>query len=806
MMMQLIGSILVASSALRPGDAVAQTLESVQSTGSAEARYQQAERYLGWNAGPLVVGSASSPNWMEGGNRFWVRVSGEEGHDFLRVDPDRGQVAPLFDNARMAAAMSMAADTAFDPVKLPFTTFDLVNAEAAIAFQVGERRFTCGLADYACVVGDTVPDRTAFVRSPDGEWEAFIHEHDLWVRPWVDNSVLSEALTDSTVSPLAGDSVRLTTDGEELWAYGYTAPRPGQLVRPRPQRPVLQWSPDSRRIAVQRMDERGVEMLPLYSSTSTRPKGYEYPYPLPGDSIIGSFDVHVVDVAARTNVKVDYEPQPYLVYGTTGMMDSTWINVKWKNGGDRLYYTHGTRGGKRIQLMEVDPANGDARLLVRDTMYSYVELNLDIRDKPNWDVVNGGDDIIWFSERDGWGHLYRFDRNGNLKNQITRGPWTVGTIQHIDEAQERIRFTARGTREGVNPALQAFYSVRFDGTGLERLAGGIAEAGADHAISPAPSGSFFVDAMSRPDLPSRVVVRDRAGAEVAQVARASVERLEEMGWSLPIPFTTKARDGISDIHGLMYLPSDFDPEKRYPVIEHIYPGPFIGSVGFWTFSAEGRGDQRALAELGFVVVQIDHMGSPFRSKRFQDNYFGNMGDHGLPDHMAALKELAARNPWMDLDRVGIYGHSGGGFASTAAILQYPDFYKVAVSTAGNHDNRTYHAAYGEKYQGIMVRDTIQGTDNYANQVNFEMAEKLEGKLFLMTGDMDDNVHPAMTYRMADALIRANKSFDFLILPDRAHGLNEPYVVRRRWDYFLEYLLGVTPPRDYLIRRVESSGG
>jgi dipeptidyl aminopeptidase/acylaminoacyl peptidase len=262
------------------------------------------------------------------------------------------------------------------------------------------------------------------------------------------------------------------------------------------------------------------------------------------------------------------------------------------------------------------------------------------------------------------------------------------------------------------------------------------------------------------------------------------------------------------MYGLLYKPSDFDSTRSYPIVEYIYPGPFIGSVGRWNFGGGSlgtalRSDQDALAELGFIVVQMDHLGTPFRSKAVLDHYYGNMGDNGLPDHVAALQQLGARYSWIDLERVGIYGHSGGGFASTDAILRYPDVYKVAVSTAGNHDNRTYHAAYAEKYQGLLTRDTIRGTDSYANQINASLASNLRGKLFLMTGDMDDNVHPAMTLQVVDALIKANKTFDFMILPNRTHDLNDPYVIRRRWDYFVEHLLGVEPPLDYTIRRPTS---
>lgn len=752
-----------------------------------ETRYAQAEQLLSWHANDLVYGDAVVPAWMAGGQRFWYRNKTSTGPEFIVVDPSRRSRGHLFDRDRLASALSLAADTSFVGHKLPFQTFDFVEGseEGAIRFDAMKKGFTCDIAAYTCEVGDTLPDQTPFVRSPDGAWEAFSHEHNLWLR-----------------NMEGGDSIQITTDGEDLWEYGVQAARPGQIIAGTAQRPVLQWSPDSRRIAVQRMDERNVETLPLYSSTHTRPKGYTYPYPLPGDSIIPRFDIHIVDVEAKSNVKVQLDPQPYLTFTATEMSDSTWVTVKWKEAGERLYFVHATRGAKSITLYEADLATGAATPIVGDTMDTHVELNLDIvGGRPNWDVVNGGRDILWFSERDGWGHLYRFGPDGDLKNRITQGPWTFGELLHVDESTDRVIFTARGREAGQIPMFRKLYSVGIDGSGLALIG---AEDG-DHAVRVTPDGQYLVDAYSRPDVPPVSVLRDTSGRAVMELEYADLAALEAIGWSPPRIFEYKGRDGITTIYGLMHLPSDFDSTTVYPVVEYVYPGPFIGSVGTWNFGGGPlglvvRADQDALAELGFAVLQMDHMGTSLRSKAMLDHYWGNMGDNGIPDHVAALRQLGARHGFLDLDRVGIYGHSGGGFASTGAILRYPDIYKVAVSSSGNHDNRSYHAAYAEKYQGLLVSDTVNGTDNYANQVNASLAANLEGKLMLMTGDMDDNVHPAMTLQVVDALIKANKSFDFLILPNRAHDLNEPYVVRRRWDYFVEHLMGAEPPRNFRITR------
>jgi dipeptidyl aminopeptidase/acylaminoacyl peptidase len=301
------------------------------------------------------------------------------------------------------------------------------------------------------------------------------------------------------------------------------------------------------------------------------------------------------------------------------------------------------------------------------------------------------------------------------------------------------------------------------------------------------------------------VLRSAAtGAVIRTLEKADVTRLAEIGWRPGQVFTTKARDGITDIYGVMYLPPNIDPTKKYPIISHIYPGPQVGSVGSWSF--KNGGEPHALAELGFIVVQIDHLGTPLRSKAFHDNYYGFFGDNGLPDHMAAIKQLAARHPFVDLDRVGIFGHSGGGFASTDAILRFPDFFHVAVSGAGNHDNRSYNIYWAEKYQGMLKRDTLRRTDNFDSQANAALAANLRGRLLLMHGDMDDNVHPAMTIQVVDALIKANRTFDLVIAPNRAHSLNEPYFIRRRWDYFVQHLLGATPPDNYLITRPADAAG
>jgi dipeptidyl aminopeptidase/acylaminoacyl peptidase len=362
----------------------------------------------------------------------------------------------------------------------------------------------------------------------------------------------------------------------------------------------------------------------------------------------------------------------------------------------------------------------------------------------------------------------------------------------VDEKARVIYFTGSGREAGRDPYFRHLYRVDFDGRHLALLT----PEDADHSVTLSPSGRYFVDSYSRPDVPPVTVLRDAAGRLVLPLEKADISKLVATGWTPPIPFTVKARDGKTDLYGLLYRPTGFDSTKKYPIVNQIYPGPQTGSVGSRSFAAS-RGDTRALAELGFIVVQLDAMGTPYRSKAFHAAYYGDMGDNGLPDQVAGMKELGRRYPWIDLDRVGIWGHSGGGYASLDAMLRYPDFFKVAVSESGNHDNREYEDDWGEKWQGLLERKP-DGTTNYDSQANQRLAKNLKGKLLLVHGTMDDNVPPYNTLLVVSELVKANRDFDLLLLPNRAHGYgpDSQYAMRRRWDYFVRNLLGAEPPAAY----------
>lgn len=741
------------------------------------ADYARAERLLPWNTSLLVSGDSVAPVWLPDGNRFWYRNKLPNSAEWVLIDPVRNTRTLVFDNTRLAAAMSVANDTSYAPAKLPFREFKFAadgKNERVIEFNASKKRFSCDVSIYKCTLSDTLPDQVPFVVSPDKKWEAFVHKDNLYIRP-----------------KGGGDSTQLTTDGVQYWSYGLNAPRPSELQKPVPRAPNLRWSPDSKKIAVGRMDERGVDLMYYISATSQRPKLYSQPYALPGDTIVPTPGFHIIDVESKTNLPVKVTPRAGQLSISGSSRDSA-----WSPGSDKVYASYFTRGSRSMYLAEIDARTGAERVIARDTSRTYVEFAQAQGDGgASWYVTRNGHDVIWWSERDGWAHLYRLDSLGNVKNQITSGAWTVGAVQHVDEKAKQIYFTARGREPGRLLYYAHLYRVNFDGSGMAL----ITPEDADHRITFSPSGTYFVDSYSRVEKAPVTVLRAAPdGRVVRKLEEADVTRLAGSGWKPAQVFQVKARDGLTDIYGVLYMPPHIDPAKKYPIITHIYPGPQVGSVGTWDFKSGG--DDFALAQLGFVVIQLDHMGTPLRSKAFHDSYYGNFGDNGLLDHMTAIKQLAVRYPFIDVARVGIYGHSGGGFASTDAMLRYPDFFKVAVSGAGNHDNRTYNIYWAEKYQGLLTRDTLRKTDNFTASANKTMAKNLKGHLLLMHGDMDDNVNPANTIQLVDELIKANKTFDLIIAPNRNHGLNEPYFIRRRWDYFVQYLLGETPPVNWEIVR------
>ncbi|MBV6522898.1 MAG: Prolyl tripeptidyl peptidase [Gemmatimonadaceae bacterium] len=467
-------------------------------------------------------------------------------------------------------------------------------------------------------------------------------------------------------------------------------------------------------------------------------------------------------------------------------------DVAWYPDGSNVAFVSSSGDHKTAWFRVASATTGEVRTLFEERSVTQIG-DASLRDKL-WRVLPASNELIWWSQRDNWLQLYLYDlTTGTLKNRITSGDGNVSDVIRVDEKARTIYFTANGKEAGRDPYFQHLYRIGFDGKGLTLLT----PEDADHTVTLSPDGKYIVDSYSTPNTAPVTVLRDQNGKVVMELERADLSRLVASGWKPPTPVRMKGRDGTTDIYGLMFTPTHLDSTKKYPIVDYIYPGPQSGSVGSRSFNP-ARGDNQALAELGFVVVAIDGMGTPGRSKSFHDTYYGRMGDNTLPDQVAGIKELATRYSFIDGSKVGIWGHSGGGFATAAAMFRYPDFFKVGIAESGNHDNRNYEDDWGERYQGLLVR--AGDTDNYAAEANQTHAGKLKGKLFLAHGGMDDNVPPYNTTLVADALIKAGKSFDLLILPNARHGFGSDsnYMMARRWDYFVRNLMGAEPPRDYQI--------
>ena len=743
-----------------------------QRPGLTPADYARAERYLGYNANPLVLNGPVRPTWLPTGE-FWYRAVTARGVEFMLVDPARRARGRAFDQARVARALGAAAGTQYDSLRLPFTQLEFSTDKRSVTFDVAGRRWTCGVLSDGCTGVALPPAARNSVLSPDGKRAAFIRDFNLWVR-----------------DVASGRETRVTTDGVK--DFGYATDNAGWT---RSERPVILWSPDSRKIATFQQDERSVGEMYMVETRVNHPVLQAWKYPLPGDSVIQMIHRVVIDLSADSARVVRLRMPPDAHRSTTCdhiLCDGQFADVEWSPDADRLVFVSTPRDHKRAEVRIADAATGEVRDLFSESEKTFFESGFDSR---NWRVLWSLNEILWYSQRDDWGHLYRYDlATGQARGRVTSGSWNVLAVTRVDERTRTVFFTGVGREPGRDPYFRHFYRVGLDGRNLRLLT----PEDADHDVSLAPGGTVFTDNYSRPDVPSTSVLRDLEGRVVLPLEKADISRLLATGWTPPLPFSVKARDGKTDLHGLLFRPTGFDSTRRYPIVNYIYPGPQAGSVGSRSFVA-ARSDHRALAELGFVFVALDGMGTPLRSKSFHAAYYGDMGDNTLPDQVAGMRQLAERYPWIDLDRAGIWGHSGGGYASAGAILRYPDFFKVAVSQAGNHDNRQYEDDWGEKWHGLLVRNP-DGTDNYDRQANQSLARNLKGRLLLAHGTMDTNVPPYSTLLVVNELIRANKDFDLLLLPNRGHGFaSDPYMMRRRWDYFVRHLMGAEPPAGYEFR-------
>jgi dipeptidyl-peptidase-4 len=728
------------------------------------ADYERAEKFLNYNTNPLVTNGAVRANWMAG-DRFWYRNQTATGTEFVLVDAPKATRAPAFDHAAVAKALTIVMGKPVTMERLPFQQITFAADLQSFWFDSDLKRWTCDVRGRQCSGADRRAPVADSVLSPDGKLAAFVRDYNLWVRD-VDSN------TDT----------QLTTDGVK--DYGYATDNAGWRFS---DRPVLAWSPDSKKIATFRQDQRKTGDMYLVNTTVGHPTLQAWKYPLPGDEVITMIERVVIEVAGPKVIPLQLPPDQHRSTICDDVLcGGEWVDVQWHPDATQVSFVSTSRNHQQANLRVADASSGVIRDVIEEKGETFLESGTG---RANWRYLPRSNEAIWFSQRENWGHLYLHDlQTGKVKHAITSGEGNVTQLLRVDEANRMVYFQGVGRERGRDPYFRHFYRAGLDGKTPQLLT----PEDADHDVSLAPSGNYFVDNYSKPDLPATSVLRDASGKVVLPLEKMDISRLLATGWKPPMPITVKDRGGVGDLYGLLYRPTNFDPAKKYPIVNRIYPGPQTGSVGSRQFSA-ARADSQALAELGFIVVEIDGMGTPWRSKRFHAAYYGNMGDNTLPDQVAGMKELASRYPWIDIDRAGIYGHSGGGFATAAAMFRYPDFFKVGVSQAGNHDNRVYEDDWAEKWQGLLEKNA-DGTTNYDNQANQLVAHQLKGKLLLAHGSMDANVPYYSTLLVVDALIKANKDFDLIIFPNRGHGFgNEPYMVRRRWDYFVRHLLGVEPP-------------
>ena len=732
------------------------------------ADYARAEGFLSASTNPMIFKSSIRPEWANS-HRFWYKNSRAEGLEYIMVDALKKVRQPAFNHELLALALGKAIGTTLDPLKLSLSSLSFDDKGDLVGFSYRGKNYSYNPKKNSCKqVGRSSPESRGAATSPDGQWKAFIKDYNLWIR-----------------NQDSGEEKQLTTDGEE--DYGYATNNAGWT---RSKGPVLLWSPDSKKIATFQHDGRGVGEMYLATTNVGHPKLQAWKYPLPGDSVIFRIERVVIHIDGQSVVRLQMEADQHrsTITDHIATRGGQFADVEWSADASSLSFVSTSRDHKHVTFRVANPETGEVREVLEEKSESFFESGYNM---VNWHYLPESDEVLWFSQRDNWGHLYLYDlATGALKQQVTEGEWNVLQLLHIDEARRTLLFMGSGKEPG-DPYFQYLYRVNMDGSGLKLLT----PDSANHRINLSPDGNYFVDNYSTPQIPPITDLRDMEGSKLAALEKADISELMKAGWVAPLSVVVKARDGETDLYGLMYKPSNFDPEKKYPIINYIYPGPQSGSVRGRSFSG-ARGDNQALAELGFIVVAIDAMGTPMRSKSFHAAYYGNMGDNGLPDQITGMKQLAERHAWIDLERVGIYGHSGGGFASTDAILRYPDFFKVAVSGAGNHENRNYEDAWGEKWQGLLEINP-DGTTNYDNQANQDLAKNLKGKLLLAHGTMDGNVPMYNTLLVVNELIAANKDFDLILFPNRSHGFgNEPYMMRRRWDYFVKHLLGAEPPEDY----------
>lgn len=771
--------------------------------------YLQAEKFTQEKLSTMLFSTTVDPHWFQQGNNFWYQYKTSEGTFWYVVNPTARTKNLLFDREEMASQLTEIVQDPFEARQLPIRNLKAKEDGRTFTFEVtstrdakpkkddkkakkGKKEVFYFSYDYPTRKLTHLKDKEEEPKrlmwgsiSPDKKTVVYAKDMNLYKMSYEDYLKAKKDEKDSTIV-----EIQLTTDGQE--DFGYGIPRnvlnTDTICNGKRRGVYGLWSPDSRHFVMTVSDNRAVKPLWVINvMAQPRPTLETYKYQMPGEKEAPIVHTYLFDMQNNTRKEIKTAAYKDQTIGLQSKpMEQKQRDMEervaiWQGDNNRFFLTRSSRDLYRIDICSYTIGEDSIVPVIKERMNTYQET------RP-LKTLNGGKELIQWSERDGWAHLYLYDDKGNLKNRITKGPWHVEEILKVDEKARVIYFTANGKNKGENPYYEHLYRVNADGTGLKQITKG----DFFHQTEVDDDARFVVDNYSRVNTIPTAVVLDNQGNKVMDLQESDFSQLFANGYKFPELFTVKAADGVTDLYGVMYKPFNFDSTKVYPIVDYVYPGPQVEAVYYPFTRMSPRTDR--LAQAGFIVISVGQRGGhPSRSKWYHNWGYGNMRDYPLADHKYAIEQLANRHSFIDIDKVGIHGHSGGGFMSTAAMCQYPDFFKAAVSCAGNHDNNIYNRWWSETHHGVKEQVSEKGDTTFVYKIatNPQIAKNLKGHLLLIHGDIDNNVHPGNTMRVVDALIRAGKRFDMLMLPQQRHAFGDmnEYFYWRLVDYFSEHLKG-----------------
>lgn len=740
-----------------------------------KANFKAAEKFKSSNIRKMLKSTRVNPQWFKDSDKFWYSYTTTNGKMFYVVDPAKKTKQLMFDNKDFTAQLTELTAQPWNHNDLDLKGLELEDDNRTLTFMVDSIDYHFDLQTKRISKGDSTEKKDERLDwasySPDSTYIAFAKNHNLYVMKTND--------PDST-------EIQLSSDGERYFSYAAGRDNVGDTSTTERKRANAVWFKDSKKIYSNRSDSRKVGDLWIIDELAKpRPELETYKYAMPGELEVPQEHLHIFDVEAQSKIDIDIDKYK----------DQTIRTFLPGETSDQMYFWRMNRTSDTLDVCVVNTASGEVKELFTEASHPYFTWN--------WQqmaILEEGKELIYWSERNGWGQLYLYDgQTGALKNKITNGGFYItGRIQQIDTAGRKVFFEGYGREAGQDPYHAKIYRSNFDGSGFRMVSG---EEG-NHRTNFSESSKFYVDNYSASNVIPRSVLRDANGNVLIDLESADISLLKHAGWKMPEKFVVKADDGITDLHGIMFKPFDFDSTRKYPVISYVYPGPQVESFGSSKEFTITGGYNTALAQLGFIVVSMGHRGgSPKRDKYYHTYGYQNLRDYALADDKRALEQLAERHDFIDLDNIGIFGHSGGGFMSSAALLTYPDFYDAAASSAGNHDNNIYNKWWSETHNGVIRKDKTKKDDdgneytetswNGKIKTNPSLAKNLKGHLLLTHGTRDNNVHPTNSIRLANELIKEGKRFDYMPIPGSRHGYGSKrnYYEQMMWYFFAEHLLG-----------------